>query len=578
MKRKRMLCWPLAMGVMAAFFAVAFLWLGPYYAANDDAGIMRPFLGYETGEPIHFHIYLHGLLAWPLYAFSRLWPGVAWYSWLQLALLFVSGSVCIKGIAQCFLKHGRPMWQGAVAALAFGAAFVLPWIVRVTFTQTAALLAAAAVLQTLCIDYENAAQGEVIRGLCGALALVALAYALRQIVLLPALAFCGVAFTYVLGRYYGLGKRKRRGARTLFIFLLIAAVALGGLLGWREWEIRANGAQDYLAWQAATEPLMDRYGFAGIPQEEFDKVGWSPNTAALVGSQWFFLDESISTEAFEQLNRYVATTPMASMQSWLSNAAEIVTCFPRDNPGFVPQLWLLLALLAACALGAALSARGKRGWLGFALAGMVLLAAALLAYLAVCKGRMPLRAALQALLPLAAALAALLPACLEGRGARALSYAALAALVCLSGWYVCTALPGFHYEWTHPQENAASVDDLYSYALGEEDMFIIHDLTLAGGMDLFPDFSEGVPHNVSLWGGWGLRSAYSVRQFANYGIDLLHFDPATFLREDVLFACGVVDPPPNQLLSYLREKVDPNVDYMIYGENGFAYFFQFYIP
>lgn len=69
-----------------------------------------------------------------------------------------------------------------------------------------------------------------------------------------------------------------------------------------------------------------------------------------------------------------------------------------------------------------------------------------------------------------------------------------------------------------------------------------------------------------------------MEQFAAYDIDLLHFDPETFLREDVLFATGVVDPPPNQLLSYLREKVDPNVDYTIYGENGFAYFFQFYIP
>lgn len=54
--------------------------------------------------------------------------------------------------------------------------------------------------------------------------------------------------------------------------------------------------------------------------------------------------------------------------------------------------------------------------------------------------------------------------------------------------------------------------------------------------------------------------------------------PPSFCCEDVLFASAVVDPPPNQLLAYLREKVDPGVDYMIYGENGYAYFFQFYVP
>ncbi len=576
MRRRRILCWPVALGMMAAVFAVAFLWLGPQYAINDDAGVMRPFMGYQTGAPVHFHIYLHGLLAWPLYALSLLWPGTAWYSWLQLALLFAAGSVCLKAILQCFLKHRRPLWAGAAAALAFAATFVLPWVVRVTFTQTAALLGAAAVAQILCVDYENAGQGEVIRGMLGALALAALAYALRQVALLPVLGFCGLAFAYVYGRYYGLGGSKKRSVRPMLISLAAIAVVLGGLAGWREIEIRLNNAQDYLAWQAATEPLMDRYGFSHIPQEEFDKVGWSPNTAALVGSQWFFLDESVSTEAFEQLNRYMETTPMASMEAWLKNGAEVLKRFPRDNPDLLPQLWTLVALLAACLAGIALMGRGRRGWLLFAVAGMALLAAAMLVYLAVMKGRLPSRAALQALLPLAAALMALLPACLEGRAAGRLGCAALAIQLGLCGWYLVTAVPRFAAELT--EERADGVTDMLSYALSEEDMFIIHDLTLSGDRNLFPDTSEGQPHNVSFWGGWELRSACSIEQFANHGIDLLHFDPAVFLREDVLFASAVVDPPPNQLLAYLREKVDPGVDYMIYGENGYAYFFQFYVP
>jgi hypothetical protein len=48
------------------------------------------------------------------------------------------------------------------------------------------------------------------------------------------------------------------------------------------------------------------------------------------------------------------------------------------------------------------------------------------------------------------------------------------------------------------------------------------------------------------------------------------------LRYDVCIASGVVDPPPTLVIDYLREKVDPACDYMIYSEMGGVYFFQFY--
>ena len=65
------------------------------------------------------------------------------------------------------------------------------------------------------------------------------------------------------------------------------------------------------------------------------------------------------------------------------------------------------------------------------------------------------------------------------------------------------------------------------------------------------------------------------RAVAAFDIDLLHFDPASLLRYDVCIASGVVDPPPTLVIDYLREKVDPACDYMIYSEMGGVYFFQF---
>ena len=183
-----------------------------------------------------------------------------------------------------------------------------------------------------------------------------------------------------------------------------------------------------------------------------------------------------------------------------------------------------------------------------------------------------------ALLPAAAMIFGLLPCALCGRGARALTALCTAACLGFCAWHLALQLPRLLPDEAHEAEFGNPVNDLLEYALMNEDMLIIHDITLVGDLRLFPDTSMGIPHNVSYWGGWSLRSGESIQQFANFGIDLLHFPPETFLRDDVLFATAVVDPPPNHLLNYLREKVDPNVDCMIYGENGFAYFFQFYIP
>ena len=109
-RRRSAVCWLAALGMTAAMFALIFLVLDPQYAVNDDSGILRPFMGFETGEPAHFHIYLHGLLAWPLHWLVLALPGVAWLSWMQLAFLFLASAVCQKSIMQRFaeINNGIP--------------------------------------------------------------------------------------------------------------------------------------------------------------------------------------------------------------------------------------------------------------------------------------------------------------------------------------------------------------------------------------------------------------------------------------------------------------------------------------
>ncbi len=576
--RNRRLAWLIGLGMSAALFALIALFFDWRYSQNDDVAIMRSFMGFETGTPASFHIFVHGLLARPIHWLALRFPTVAWFSVFQVGLLFLGSVVLQKSVIQCALKTGAGLASGSLLALVGWLLFVFPYCVRVTFTQTAAILGAAAAMQIMSLEHDKPAA--VVRGMLLATLLAVLAYALRQDALAPVLAFCGVAFVFVFCTEYGLGGAAKRAARPMLVSLLVVAVALGGMLGWRAAETAQCGDADYLAWQEVRTLLLDQYGIDNLPGEALEAVGWSPNMASLVSSQWFFLDESVSTEALRTLTEYALKERDNSLPGLLNRASGVVNALWKGSRPEHAALFAAAALALISLLAAALAGRGQRGWL-LGAAGLTLAAAILMAlYLSMFLGRMPLRAALLLLLPTEMLLLAVFLracGCRERAGKRA-----FVALVCVlavfCGFSLRAELPQLLRDDEAAAEFGDANRDLMDYALSDEEMFIIHDLTLLTSRDLFPDVSEGIPHNVSCWGGWNLRSPESVEQFAAYDIDLLHFDPETFLREDVLFATGVVDPPPNQLLSYLREKVDPNVDYTIYGENGFAYFFQFYIP
>ena len=121
------------------------------------------------------------------------------------------------------------------------------------------------------------------------------------------------------------------------------------------------------------------------------------------------------------------------------------------------------------------------------------------------------------------------------------------------------------------------MSDLEEYALYEPESLFIYDGTLVGSdLRVFPDYSEGVPDNLTFWGGWTLRSPESAEQFARFGIDLNNFDPYTLLRDDVYIASGRIDPPPTVILEWLQAEIGPNIDYELYSEYGYVYIFHFY--
>ena len=295
--RSRRLCWLIALGITAAMFLLIALRLDWRYCQNDDIAILRSFMGYETGEPASFHIFIHGLLAWPMYWLALAFPTVAWFSVFQIALLCLSVWMCAKGLMQCFVNAGRPLWLGPAAAVAFSC-LCLEVCTRITFTQTAAMLGAAAVMQILSIDREQASPRQAALGIVAALPPVAFAYALRKEALWPILAFAGLAL--LVSWLLGSGENRRARGRAMLLAGAGCLVVIAGLMGWRAAEVSASGQEDYLAWQEARSQLLDYYALSEVPKDAFEAVGWTDGTVQRANA-YFFLDTDISTESLQSL-------------------------------------------------------------------------------------------------------------------------------------------------------------------------------------------------------------------------------------------------------------------------------------
>ncbi len=569
MTKKRGLCWLIAAVMTAAMMIFVLTGTDMLYATNDDAGIMHAIIGYETGEPASFHLFIHGLLLWTLGGMTRLFPGLPWFSYWQIGMLALAGLVIAKSIMQSFVKYRKPLWLGAVTAAVFLLSLCLKYAVSITFTTTAALLGAAAVLQMLSIEHDRGAK-RVITGMAGALALVGLSYILRLDALMPVIGFCGLAWLFGCWEDYGFGKK--RSLKPMLVSLGMAVVVLGALLGVRQFELTRPGVQEYIAWQNARTEVMDYIDPANVPQEAYEMVGWDETTIAMA-KNWCFLDSDITTEAFEAIAEYTHAQDTRTLadrwQTGRKVIGETVKASGLDLRGLAAA-----GITAVCAMLFACFCPGKRARV-LAMLGCTIVCSAVMLVILAMAGRLPMRAALMILLPAAAIAFALLPACLPERVRWPL---ALAVLVCAvqTGAYVNALLPHILVDEQQDLLLGSAMGDLEEYAVYEPEALFIYDDTLVGSdLRVFPSYPDGVPDNVTFWGGWGLRSPSSMEQFARYGIDLNDVDPCAFVGDNVYFVSGRIDPPPMVMLDWLRAKIGPNVDYELYSEYGYVYIFHF---
>lgn len=556
--------WLTGIAAATGLWLFLFAFCDVYFSANDDQFLLRTFTGGAPAGAPTFHLYIHAMYAFPLRWLNELFPGVAWVSILEIALLWLSVATMTKSIIQCFEHRCKRFGfvLGCFFALCFLLLHMFYLLARPTYTIVAASLSAACVAQFLSVDCAKATDRQILRAMGYSLLLLVLCYGLRQMTALPALAFCGVAFLYRFFTCFGMGKWLKRSAKPLWITLISVAVVMGGLAVAREAEITLRGQRDYLAWQQARISVLDYITLKNISEEGREAIGWSDTQVSLLDN-WYTMEEAISTEAFEyvrehEYNSQTRTTPGAAILD-----------FRTRSPWVAASLMVLFMVGLACLLG--LLFRRKGLWTFLALMATACGCLALLAYLAI-QGRLPYRAVMVPVLPAAALVFCLLPECLpKQRWFTPLLCVTLAActLTCIVPTYRTVR----YHEPVWEYNTHAAMDEI---ALANPDLLFIYSNELVNDMRMFPDFSNGVPQNLMFWGGWQRGSPEYISKVSAFGLDSDHFTPEDWLREDLRFLTLEEEPHP-LLVEHLRQKLGDHLRWEQTKMDIALYAYRFYL-
>lgn len=558
-------CWLWGAGITALLWGFLLCFSDIYFAANDDQFILRAMTGFQPGGTPDFHPFLLGFYVYPLRWLQRFFPGVAWYSLLELLLLALALTVILKSLLQCWLRAGRRLRTGLLLCAGYAALYGSNYLARVTFTVTGAMLGAAAVAQILSIDCQSASDRSLLRAMTLAILLLILCYGLRQLSLVPVLGYCGIAFLLRFCSFFGFGKQTKRSARPMLVAAGLVLLILGGLFAGRALEIRLKQKQDALQWQQARSQVLDYINLKSLPSEALESVGWTDEQRILL-DKWNTMDEAISTEALRSVrkNWYNSETT--------TTAGAAIEDLRWRSPWFV-QTMVVLFGLGLFALFCAFRNRRENPWLPLALLMTGLLCFLFFCYLAL-KGRLPYRAVTVALLPAAAMVFCLLGECplpTARKGWRA----ALGILLAVSMAAPLPALLGAVRRRRSPWDYNAHAD-MDAQALTHPDLLLIYSTELVNDMRMFPDTSQGVPQNLTFWGGWSRGSEEYTAKLAAFGLDGEHFTAADWLRPALRFI-SLKEAPDEALLAYLRSELGP-VEWEAEKVSAGLYFFRFFQP
>lgn len=527
--------------VTVAAFAAYLLCFGcPHYDLSDDVILMDSLMGAVGGvqESFNYHV-LFPLFA-SLHLLSRCFPAIAWFSVFQIALLALSAYVIVQSSMRLSCKTGLPQWIGWAAGTLCVWIFVVPFGNFVSYTQTAAIAAMAAVWQLAGVDWRSKGAGRL---MMQSVVLMLLAFGLRWESVLPALCYwTGLLLCAVL-----MEKVSVKRAAALW---LVCILALGTVMGVHQ--IAALSESDYVRFQKARIQVVD-YGLLNADDAEtLEAAGWTKNDASLV-QNWCLLDESISSDAFETV------AAQAEHETNVQEAARrIVQLFAKNRN----LLWVAALLALQLGLVFLLSLVNRQPWAAAAAAGCGAGTALLLAVLSL-RGRLPMRAGAAVLWPACAAAVYLL--LMEGAQWRRAAgkrriVCWLAALMCVAIAFPNVRQAFYNSYQPYPMARESQYTELAQYARENPDRLLIADGAFGRDPRLFPVRGAVLPSNLLLgWGSWNNHSQGYRMLFERFGYQHDAFKLESFLDDALKLVVPAAHEPPEWFVNALCEKAGTNV-------------------
>lgn len=389
--------WLVSCAAAAVAMLAAGLIVPMFFGTNDDPYIIQILSGGGgvAAEPLPMVPFINYGLCWIFSSLYSALPTVPWWIVFHLVAIFVAFSLMGRALLVTGEERGWVVRPAAVWALLLVVDFGVGayFVGRLQFTNTSALLIAAAIVGACCRPSGEGHGSKAVTVLSSVMGTVG--FALRAQSGYLGLFFWGLAVAAMAMRGSGGLRNRLASVRHALLPLLCSGAAALALM---VVDVAAYSSPSLTAENAFGSAMS---GYTDYPHPSFDEaparyeeVGWDEELSELV-NQWFMMDERVNTETLTALNEQ-NTAPIDNL---LLDPVGTVISRLYDVSKPIPMTYFALLLGTAVVALALSPSRGERTVAGLICGAVVVL----LGYLLL-RGRLLERAAYAVTIPATSAL------------------------------------------------------------------------------------------------------------------------------------------------------------------------------
>lgn len=320
----------LLFSVVLVAILLAFTWtmIPTTFETSDDAFMMSALSGGKTGEPqtdTIFSLFLWGRAISALYLINA---GIPWYTFIFLSLVAVS----LVAVCYCVVSS-FPAWGGSLFCFLYFSMFLF-YSVILQFTVVSAYCGVAAISLMMVGEREEDREQIIIKNVI-IFFLMCFAFNIRFEV--GYLILGNAVFAVCLNIFkYQIKVTDKRKLRNMAVSFCVMCAAAGISLGANRIHESAEEWREFRDYYVEMANFMD---YSKLEYEDsrdlFDQIGWSEQFYELV-KKFFFMDETVNTETFRQINERNVHGPIRVGRTLLRE------WFPQID--FQARTWVLLLL------------------------------------------------------------------------------------------------------------------------------------------------------------------------------------------------------------------------------------------